>query len=72
MQGRREALSGEACESSRRGELRGRVGILAFAAESHGLVTTDPLVGGLLLRGGRDSSLVAWCGGRNWRAYGVV
>jgi hypothetical protein len=59
VQGRHEVLWGKACESSRRGELRRWVGILALAAVIHGLVITDPLVVGLLLRGGRDSSLVA-------------
>jgi hypothetical protein len=61
VQGRREAPSEEAFESSWRGELRRRVGILALAAAIHGLVITDQLFVGLLLRGGRDSSLVAWC-----------
>jgi len=38
-------------------------------------VITDPLVVGLLLRGGTDSSLVVslvWCDGRNWYAGGAV
>ena len=38
-------------DSSRRGELRGRVGILAHVAAIRGLVITDPLIVGLLLRG---------------------
>ena len=51
-------LSGEACDSSWKGELRRRVGILALAAAIHGLVVTDSLVVSFLLQG-RDSSLIA-------------
>ena len=43
VQGRCEAPLGEARESSQRGELRRRAGILALTAAIHGLVVTDPL-----------------------------
>jgi hypothetical protein len=52
--GRHEAPSGG---SSRKGELRGRVGLSRSPQRSVNVITTDPLVEELLLREGGDSPL---------------